>query len=281
MNTTRRICTLASLAALSTLSCQAATLVGHWTFDNGSLADSTGNFGDLRLQGNASIINGALDVNGSAVSASGWASTPGGAGSPFNAGAGGGVALSSKTLVSWITVESLSPIARAGSAMTLDSVTADNFDGIVFAEKNTNNWMSGSNNWFRSPDGQFSQTAVSTETTTGSVIQLAITYQVSGSTVTVTGYRDGALMGTYSSGNAASWAAGDQEIIFGVRHIGPPLPGPGYGLNGALDALIHEARLYDGALTQGEISALTMVPEPSAALLSLAAAGLLLRRRRQ
>ena len=280
MNYSRLLVLLIAAAPLS-ISCRAANLIGHWTFDNGSLADSTGNFGNLVLQGNASIINGALDVNGSATSSTGWASTPGGAGSPHNAGPGGGVAVSSKTLVTWITLQSLSPIVRAGSAMTLDSVSVDSFDGLIFAEQKTNNWMSGSNNWFRSPNGQFNQTAVSTETTTGNLVQLAVTYQVSGANVTVTGYRNGALMGTYNSGTAASWAAGDQEIMFGVRHIGPPVPGPGYALNGGLDALIHEARLYDGALTQAEVAALTMVPEPGAGALGLLSAAALLGRRRR
>ena len=60
-------------------------------------------------------------------------------------------------------------------------------------------------------------------------------------------------MGTYSSGNAASWTAGDQEIMFGPRHIAPAFATPG-GIN----ALIHEAHLYSTALTQAEIQALTL-----------------------
>ncbi|HEX2746451.1 MAG TPA: LamG-like jellyroll fold domain-containing protein [Verrucomicrobiales bacterium] len=275
-----RLTTILTACMALTSTTRAATMVGQWTFENGSLSDSTGHFGNLVLQGNATVVNGALDVNGSATSPTGWASTPGGAGSPLNPGAGGGVAVSSKTLVSWITLQSLSPIVRAGSAMTLDSVSTDNFDGIVFAEKDANNWMSGSTNWFRSPNGQFNQTAVSTETGTGTIMQLAITYQVSGSTVTVTGYRNGVLMGTYSSGSAASWAAGDQEVIFGTRHISPP-GANAYTVNGGLDALIHEARLYDGALTQTEIAALTMVPEPSAGMLGILSVALLGARRRR
>src|SRR5262245_7141177 len=189
---TAAVVMLAPLAA----PCQGA-LVGKWTFDNGSLADSTGNFGNLVLQGDAAIVNNALDLNGSGTSASGWASTPGGLGSPFNPAPGGGSAISSKTLVSWVTPQNLSGTAQAGSVMTLDSVSVDLFDGIIFSETprtSADTWMSGSNGWSRSAPGQFNQTAVSTETSTGTMIKLAITYQVNGSTVVVTGYRNGVVM---------------------------------------------------------------------------------------
>jgi hypothetical protein len=268
--------TLLSLFALGSLPCSAATLVGQWTFENGSLADTTGNFGNLTLSGDASVINGALDVNGTGTTATGWAQTPGRPSNP-NPGAGGGLAIGSKTMVSWITLQGLENIVKAGSAMTLGSVTADKFDGIVFAEKLTNRWMSGSNNGNRSPSGQFDQTAaVETSIDLNTIVQLAITYQITGSDVLISGYRNGVSMGSYTStGQAASWAAGDQEVIFGMRHTNPIAP-----TTGALDALIHEARLYNGALTQAEIQGLVMVPEPSAALLGGLGMLALLRRRR-
>lgn len=241
-----------------------AALVGHWTFDGDSLADSTGNFGNLILHGNAAVSNGALDINGSGTTASGWASTP-----------GGGIALGSKTLVSWITLQGLNDVAQHGAAMSIDSITVDKFDGIVFGERNANRWMNGSSNFFRSPADQFDQTAVSVETGIGSVIKLAISYEsLGGDQVRITGYRNGDLMGSYTSGAFATWAAGDQEILFGPRHTSP-------ATNGALDALVHEARLYDTALSQLEIQALTMVPEPSTCLVSLVAAGLFFTRRRR
>jgi hypothetical protein len=243
-----------------------AALVGHWTFEGGSLADSTGNFGNLVLQGNATISNGALDVNGAGTTASGWAAT----------GGSGGVAIGNKTIISWITLQSLSAVAVAGSAMTLDSTTVDQFDGIVFAERDANRWMNGSSNFNRTPAGQFDQPAA-LESTTGNPIQLAITYQdTGGGTVQITGYRNGALMGTYNSPNFVTWAAGNQEVIFGKRHLSDATNGPG-----ALDALVHEARLYDSVLTQGEIQALQMVPEPGTALLAALPATLLLVRRRR
>jgi hypothetical protein len=255
--------TLLSLFALGSLPCSAATLVGQWTFEGGSLADTTGNFGNLTLSGDASIINGALDVNGTGTTVTGWAVT---------SGNGGLAAIGSKTMVSWITLQGLSTSAKNGSAMTLDSKTIDQFDGIVFAEQDANRWMNGSNGWLRSPNGQFAavETSINLD-----IVQLAITYQNTGGNVTITGYRNGVNIGSYTDTDDVTWAAGDQEVIFGKRHTNPLAE-----TSGALDALIHEARLYDGALTQAEIQGLVMVPEPSAALLGGLGMLALLRRRR-
>jgi hypothetical protein len=250
----------------------AATLVGQWTFEGGSLADTTGNFVALQLMGNAAISNGALNVNGSGAGATGWAQTRGSASYP---GVGGGLAIGSKTMVSWITLQGLEDIAKAGSAMTLGSVSADQFDGIVFAERNTNRWMNGSDNWLRSPSGQFDQTAaIETSIDLNTIVQLAITYEIAAGNVTITGYRNGVNIGSYTDPDDVTWAAGDQQVIFGARTFWNG------NIYGGLDALIHEARLYDGALTQAEIGGLAMVPEPSAALLGGLGMLALLRRRR-
>jgi hypothetical protein len=264
--------TLLSLFALGSLPCSAATLVGQWTFEGGSLADTTGNFVALQLMGNAAITNGALNVNGSGTTATGWAQTRGSASYP---GAGGGLAIGSKTMVSWITLQGLEDIAKAGSAMTLGSVSSDEFDGIVFAERDTNRWMNGSNDLSRSPNGQFDQpAAVETSINLNTIVQLAITYQNTGGNVTITGYRNGVNIGSYTDPDDVTWAAGDQQVIFGARTFWNG------NIYGGLDALIHEARLYDGALTQAEIGGLAMVPEPSAALLGGLGMLALLRRRR-
>ena len=66
-------------------------------------------------------------MNGSGTSATGWAVTQGGSYS--------GPPITSKTLVSWLTLEGLENVADAGSAMTIDRVTVDHFDGIIFAER--------------------------------------------------------------------------------------------------------------------------------------------------
>jgi hypothetical protein len=83
----------------------------------------------------------------------------------------------------------------------------------------------------------------------GASLMLAISIACA-SLMSVTGYRDGVLMGGYVTGNASSWSAGDAEVLFGIRHTSG-LSGPG-----ALDALISEARQYDTALTQAEVQGL-------------------------
>jgi len=262
--------TVLSLGAFLALSAASpGALVGHWTFEPGDeLVDLTGNFPNLSLQGNATVSGGVLDVNGSGTTASGWAYTTGGSYSGPN--------LTNKTLVSWVTVQSPSSVTVAGSALTLDRVGSDQFDGIIFAEREANRWMNGSNGFSRTPDNGFVD-GVETETSGTVMVQMAISYQDLGAgNVRITGYRNGVQIGQYDDNPLGTWSTGDAEVIFGKRHGNPAPTGPG-----ALDALIHEARIYDEVLDGSQLSGLTLVPEPSAPLLGLLASGLLLLRRRR
>lgn len=235
-----------------------AALIGHWIFEGVSpQADLTGNFPDLLLQGNASINNGQLDVNGTGTNATGWAVTDSGS------GAYAGPPITNKTLVSWLTLEGLEAVADEGSAMTLDRVGSDHFDGIIFAEIQSDRWMNGSTTWSRTqnfaPGFQ--------ETTTGALIQMAITYaDLGGGNLQVTGYRNGLQIGQYTTPNASSWATGDAEVFFGVRH------GNISAGSGALDARIEEARLYDEVLTAAQLNALAIVKPSHASHASHASA---------
>lgn len=215
-----------------------APLLGHWTFEPGDeLKDLTGNFPDLALRGTAAVTAGQLDVNGVGTTASGWAVTDSAAGSYA------GPAIASKTLMAWLKLEAVSAGARAGSALTLDRVSGDQFDGIVFAERQDNRWMNGSSGWQRTVDLD----PGFEETGTGELIHLAITYEESEGFLRVTVYRDGTLIGTSEGHPPSSWEPGDAEVLFGIRH-GSLASGPG-----ALDARIEEARVYGGALTEEEI----------------------------
>ena len=223
-----------------------ATMIGQWTFEGSNvLADSTGHFGNLQLRGNASVANGKLTVDGSGTSALGWARTTGYA----------GPVITSKTLVVWGQLTGLSNAANAGSMMTIDKLGSDNFDGIIYGENQANTWMNGSSNGWRF--GAFNPGY--TENSINNLIQMAISYQDFGNgTLRITGYRNGVNIGSYLANNAATWSAGDTEILFGIRHANA-VGGPG-----GLDAVLSEARLYNTALSQSEIQALRMatVPEP-------------------
>ena len=255
-----------------------AALVGQWTFEPGSeFVDTQGNFPNVGLKGNASVSGGALDVNGTGTSSTGWAVTEGGVYT--------GPAIVDKTLVSWVTMESLAP-PFAGSAITIDRTSGDHFDGIIFGERQTNRWMNGSSGFSRTQDF----VPGFQETVTGQLVQMAITYDdadnVPGGTMTITGYRNGVQIGQYNTGNGSSWSAGDAEVFFGLRH-GSTGGGPG-----GIDALIEEGRIYNEVLTQQQISELEFVtpgsgatgtPEPSTfalLLIALTGVGFCGRRRR-
>lgn len=242
-----------------------ASLVSTWTFDGASpLADSQGKFGNLELNG-ATIADGKLTVSGSGTNATGWA----------RAGNYTGPTITSKTMVVWASLSGLSDQATAGSLMTIDRIYSDSFDGLVFSERQNNRWMNGSSGFSRTQDF----TPGYAETNTDALFQLAFTYEDKGNgTVAISGYRDGQSIGSYIAGNATSWFANDTEMLFGIRH----LVGASHTL-GAIDAVISEARLYDTALSQQEISALKMsdVPEPATmAIFGLGLAVLGLARKR-
>lgn len=255
------------LAASCLTSIANASLIGHWTFENGNeLKDLTGNFGDLALIGNASIANGSLDVNGSGSTTSGWARTSG-----YTGGA-----ILDKTMVSWVSLDSLN--GRAGSALSLDNISGDNFDGIIYSENWANKWQNGSSNGWRNSQ----LNANSFDTNLNTLKALVFTYDdlddIVGGQMRIEGYLDGVSLGSYVSNVSSSWTTANAEALFGVRHTYSDS-----NTRGALDAKIHEARIYNTALTATEVSQLqlssTSVPEPSTfAIFALSMMGLAARR---
>lgn len=203
-------------------------LIGHWDFEGTNpLADLVGNFGDLELFRNASISNGELDVN---------------AGSLVRSTSYTGPAISSKTLISFAKIQDLN--LRSGSILSLDGITNDNFDAIVYAERQANRWMNGSSYFRRTQD----TSPGFAESVTNQTVMMAITYQhLGGGQIRITLYRNAQLIGAYTSSNASSWSSNNVEALFGCRHS--------YGDNpvGQMDALIDEAMVYGRALSSSEI----------------------------
>jgi hypothetical protein len=212
--------------------CTDTSLIGRWTFENGSLADSSGHFGNLSLIKGAYISNGSLVVNAAQQS---YARS-----SNYN-----GPAITAKTLVAWARVDDLS--ARGGTLLTLEkSNGADVFDGIVYAEIRPLEWMAGSNHFIRTESPQSDRLD---EGPIGQLVQLAITYLSSGQ---INLYRNGILYASYTKGSNFTYdpSVDSINVIFGLRHDEASTN------SGFFTGRIEEAHLYNRVLSQGEIQAL-------------------------
>ena len=244
--TTRLSC--AALVLLGTLAMSTSShasptspeLIGQWTFEPGSeTVDASGHWGPLQLHGNATISDGQLHVHAAGYTPAGWA----------HALTYDGSTIREKTLVSWVSVNNLH--SRFGSAMTIDNISGDNFDAIVYAERHANRWMAGSSYFRRTQD-----VVMFNETIANEVLQMAISYRDLGAgQVEITLCREGQQIGQYISGNMTQWYGPNAEILFGMRHS--------HGLNGpgGLEGSIEEARIYDGAMTCGEVAGLQIRPD--------------------
>ena len=204
-------------------------LVGQWTFeDENLLKDEKKNFGDIKLHG-AVIRNGELDV-----STGKWARV-----SSYH-----GPTLSEKTLVTWVSLQTTS--RQAGSALTIERISNGDFDAVVYGERQTYHWMSGSMHFWRT----INPTPGYKQTETHAKVQIAITYTNVNGNTRVRLYRDGIKFGDYTKGRIQIYSRGDTEIFWGIRH-GSASGGPGH-----LDALIEESRIYAGVLTPEELKQL-------------------------
>ena len=211
------------------------TLVGHWTFENGEeQKDLTGNFADIVLQG-AEINNGQLDLG-----VSKWAV----------AGEYTGPTISEKTLVSWVSIDSLA--VQRGSVLTIDKVSIDQFDAIVLGERITSHWMAGSSFFRRTtdPNPGFE------ETNENVMIQIAISYENNNGNAHIRLYRNGDMFGDYTKGPLVSWPKGDAEVFWGIRQGNANNGGPDN-----IDAHIEESRIYAKVLTSEELKELRPMTE--------------------
>ncbi|HEX2746450.1 MAG TPA: LamG-like jellyroll fold domain-containing protein, partial [Verrucomicrobiales bacterium] len=210
-----------------------AGLAGHWTFLDGT--DETGNFAPGTLSGGASFSGGCLNVNAAG-------------GQFFRTGAYSGPAINAKTLVAWVYVTDLN--ARGGSVLTLEnSAGADVFDGIVYAERQPLKWMAGSDNWLRTQD----VTGAAETTAQDTLVQIAVVYGdpvAANNQNRITIYRNGGSYGTYLTGGRITYSTG-ADAVFGKRH--EDTSGTAF-----FTGRIEEARIYDTAMTQAEIAALTL-----------------------
>ena len=243
----------AGMACFTPMATAATTppLLGNWNFTSGSGADQTGNWSTFTLHGDAHFSNG-LVVSGTGNgenAATGWASASGYS----------GPAIADKTLVSWVKLDSTA--VTSGSPLSLykpEPAEQDVFDAIDYAEQQPNQWMAGSD-FFR----RYQPFVPGSVDDAGPdvVRQLAISYQSNGNgTETITGCLNGALLGSYTTGNVATFAPTEQlQALFGPRHEfevdgGAPV--------GSIDAHILASRIYGGAMSCGQVAALRKSTSP-------------------
>ena len=192
-----------------------------WDFGKGT-KDQIGKM-NLSLQGGAKVENGALVLDGrDAFARSAPLTKP----------------LGAKTLEAWVQLSNLSQ--RGGGVMTVQTRNGVLFDSIVFAEKQSGHWLAGSNNFKRTQSFNGSNEKETQP------VHVAIVYKTDG---TIIGYRNGKPYGRPYKMSLQSFAAGNSEILFGLRH------GTGAGPGRMLSGKVLKARLYDRALNPAEVLA--------------------------
>jgi len=194
-----------------------------WEFDN-DLKDRHGTL-HAKAVGGAKRVDGFLNLDGKSA----YAET-----APLP------VAIGEKTLEAWVQLNKLDQ--RGGGVISLQTTNGAVFDAIVFGERESRKWLAGSNSFKRTKS--FGGPAEQQATTRA--VHMAIVYRKDG---TITAYRDGKPYGkSYRPGPLQSYAAGEAQIVFGIRH------GPA-GANKMLAGRIQRAQFYDRALTADEVAA--------------------------
>ncbi len=218
----------------------------RWTFEDGPNSHSSRGTGlDGRLEGGAQIAGGRLILDGkSALLRS----------APLPR------AIREKTLEAWVFLPDRTQ--RGGAVLSIQTRDGGRFDAIVFGEREPGKWSAGSDSFRRTKD----LNAAPEASPPGALIHVAIVYAADNS---ITVYRDGkpyAASYTPVGSDLQTFAAGDSEILIGLRHR--------QAGNGFLRAEVEEARVYERALTGSEVAASyragveNITPEQIAAALS-------------
>jgi hypothetical protein len=197
--------------------------MAEWDFKDGG-RDLHGKL-DLTLRGSAQIEDGALLLDGEKS----FAESP-----PLTR------PLREKTLEAWLKLDDLNQ--RGAGVMSVQTKDGAVFDAIVFAEKEAQCWLAGSNFFKRTK-------SFSGEPEEGAIkytVHVALVYRADG---TIEAYRAGEPYGKpYQSQGPQEFDAGKCNVVFGLRHS------PAGG-NKMLRGRILRARLYDRALSRAEIAA--------------------------
>ncbi|WP_430454659.1 PSD1 and planctomycete cytochrome C domain-containing protein [Rhodopirellula europaea] len=195
----------------------------EWDFQRLSESGSTAK--DLKLHGSAAIQDGALIVDGN-----GWAASD-----PLP------VTQSTKSLEVVVQLDDLQQ--TGGGAISVQTTDGVLFDAIVFAEREPQRWMSGSDHSKRTQS--FQGTAEDVANT--EPVHLVITYGKDGK---ITCYRNGQAYGKAYQTTVQSFPADRSHVIFGMRH------GTDLSKGRMLKGRLFSARLYDQELSSEQVKSL-------------------------
>lgn len=146
-----------------------------------------------------------------------------------------GKSLAEKTMQVLVELDDLNQ--RGGGAITVQTSNGHVFDSIVYGEQESGRWISGSDRFVRT------ESFKGLKETERSPVWMTTVYLKDG---TILAYRNGKPYGnSYRKASLIEYGS-DAVVLFGNRH-GPPSGGR------LLKARIHEARLYDRALTPEEV----------------------------
>jgi hypothetical protein len=198
--------------------------ISHWDFDK----DARDLIGNLHGEviGRAKIEEGALVLDGGCVFTT-----------PLSQ------SLREKSLEVVVQLDSLDQ--RGGGAMTVQNLEGDVFDSIVYAEKNEQQWLAGSDHHHRTrpfPGAAYENDAADQP------VRMIIVYAADGS---IAAYRNGERYGQpYRGSKPIQFEASESLVTFGLRHGTAPQGGR------MLIGRIFDARLYDHALTHDDVVAI-------------------------
>ena len=150
----------------------------------------------------------------------------------------------SKTLVAWATVSDNSR-SRGGAPISIFQNETTFFDAIVWAEREQNKWMVGSD-WFRRTRSP--RTPVPTSST-NKLQYIAFTQEYEGNIVRIKLYIDGKKVDEYTSNTKVTYGSNTWNFLFGPRHLSRDRR----NRSGHFIGTIHAAGLFNKALSSDEV----------------------------